>query len=192
MGSRHVTPPGLQRIVALCVLSPSSTVPLLQKRRTTAGQVPQTTPDARRSATLIATRVHMRFFYHAIHMRTETQPHDIIDDDHDDHPDQNRDQKTRQREKKNMKPYLSPRRVGRDRRHVLDSADTHTRTGERTERALCSGAGRFCAGTTSGPEFDVKCSDTDFTAACCDILSSQHGSVWRRLVTIGLDLHSTF
>lgn len=34
--------------------------------------------------------------------------------------------------------------------------------------------------------------DSDFTAPCCDILGSQHSSVWGRLVAICLDFHSTY
>ena len=36
----------------------------------------------------------------------------------------------------------------------------------------------------------MESSDTDFTATSGNILSSQHGSVGGRLVTIGLDLHA--
>lgn len=38
---------------------------------------------------------------------------------------------------------------------------------------------------------DVQSRDTDFLALLGNILSGQHGSVRRRLVSIGLDLHST-
>lgn len=160
-----------------------------RKRRTTAGQVSRTTPDARRTATFD----YDQSTKHAILIKVFTcgQKHEkITDGDHDDHPIKAAISKPSNN--KQNRDHLSPRRVGGDGRDVLDSADTHPCTGERTERALCTGAGRFRTGSASGPEFDVKRSDTDFTAACGDILSSQHGGVWRRLVTICLDLHSTF
>jgi len=45
--------------------------------------------------------------------------------------------------------------------------------------------------TTSGTDLDVEGSDAKLLAAGRNILSSQHGSVGRRLVTVGLDLHTT-
>lgn len=45
--------------------------------------------------------------------------------------------------------------------------------------------------TTSGTDLDVEGSDAELLAAGRDVLSSQHGSVGRRLVTVGLDLHTT-
>jgi hypothetical protein len=44
--------------------------------------------------------------------------------------------------------------------------------------------------TTGGPDLDVKGSDAQLLAARRDVLSSQHGSVWGGLVTVGLDLHT--
>jgi len=53
-----------------------------------------------------------------------------------------------------------------------------------------------CAGvkpqrTSGGTDLDVESSDSQLLATDSDILSSQHSSVWGRLVTVGLDLHST-
>ena len=45
--------------------------------------------------------------------------------------------------------------------------------------------------TTSGSDLDVESGDTKLLAADSDILGSQHSSVWRGLVTVGLDLHAT-
>lgn len=45
--------------------------------------------------------------------------------------------------------------------------------------------------TTSGTDLDVEGSDAELLAAGRDVLGSQHGSVGRRLVTVGLDLHTT-
>jgi hypothetical protein len=44
--------------------------------------------------------------------------------------------------------------------------------------------------TSSGTDLDVQSIDAQFLAASSNILSSQHGSVWGGLVTIGLDLHA--
>ena len=45
--------------------------------------------------------------------------------------------------------------------------------------------------TTSGADLDVQSVDAQLLAAGGDVLGSQHGSVGRGLVTIGLDLHAT-
>jgi hypothetical protein len=45
--------------------------------------------------------------------------------------------------------------------------------------------------TTCSADLDVEGSNAELLAADGDILSSQHGGVRRRLVTVGLDLHAT-
>jgi hypothetical protein len=45
--------------------------------------------------------------------------------------------------------------------------------------------------TSSGTDLDVESGDSDLLAADSDVLGSQHGGVGRRLVTVGLDLHSS-
>lgn len=45
--------------------------------------------------------------------------------------------------------------------------------------------------STSGSEFDVEGIDADNLAPLSHILSCQHSSVWRRLVTISLHLHAS-
>ena len=45
--------------------------------------------------------------------------------------------------------------------------------------------------TTGSPDLDVEGSDAELLAAGSDVLGSQHGGVWRGLVTVGLDLHTT-
>ena len=42
-----------------------------------------------------------------------------------------------------------------------------------------------------GPEFDVEGSDPELLASLGYILGSQHGSVWRGLVSVSLHLHPT-
>jgi hypothetical protein len=74
---------------------------------------------------------------------------------------------------------------------LTNTANLHAGTGQGTESGLSTRAGGLGAVTTSGTELDVKGGDTDFLALGSDILGSQHGSVGRSLVTIGLDLHTS-
>lgn len=87
---------------------------------------------------------------------------------------------------------LSAGRVGGDGSDVLDAADAHAGTGKGTESGLGTRAGGLGAGTTGSTELDVKGGDTDLLAADGAVLSGQHGSVGRRLVTVSLDLHATY
>ena len=114
----------------------------------------------------------------------------ITDDDHGDHP------RTptislwiSAREKI---AHLAAGRVGGDGGHVLNTADAHAGTGERTESGLGTGARGLGASTTSRTELDVESSDTDLTAARSDVLGSKHGRVRGRLVAVGLDLHAAY
>lgn len=103
---------------------------------------------------------------------------------------------------------LLPGRVGWGRGNVFNSTDSHTGTGESSKSGLSSWTGLLGSGTTSSPELDVESGDSDFLALSSDILSGQHGSVglrgsaqhsrlfyrnstYRRLVSVGLDLHTT-
>lgn len=88
--------------------------------------------------------------------------------------------------------YLAPGGVGGDGGHILNTANAHTSTSQGTESALRTRAGGLGSSTTGGTELDVKGSDTDFTATGSDVLSSKHGGIGRRLVTISLDLHATY
>ena len=95
---------------------------------------------------------------------------------------------------------------------ILDTANLHAGTGKGTESGLSTwtwGLGSVtckelmlvfiaavwemleCVLTSGSTDLDVESSDAQFLAAGSNILSSQHSSVWGRLVTIGLDLHST-
>ena len=60
---------------------------------------------------------------------------------------------------------LPPGRVGRGRCDVLDTANTHTGTGESAEGRLGTGAGGLGAVTTSSPDLDVEGSDAELLAA---------------------------
>ena len=111
---------------------------------------------------------------------------------------------------------LPASRVGRSRCDILDTADLHASTGERTESRLSTGArglgtvaytsqsalvlfrlafcshrtGIFHVRTTSSPDLDVESSDTEFLAASSDVLSCQHSGVGRGFIAVGLDLHA--
>jgi len=74
--------------------------------------------------------------------------------------------------------------------HILDSANLHPGTGEGAESGLGSWAWGLGSVTSSGTDLDVQSIDAQFLAADSDILSSQHGSVGRGLVTVCLDLHA--
>ena len=86
---------------------------------------------------------------------------------------------------------LSAGRVVRSRGDVLNTADLHASTGEGTEGGLGTGAGGLGADTTGSAELDVEGVDTAFLAALDDVLSGEHSSVGRGLITISLDLHTT-
>lgn len=45
--------------------------------------------------------------------------------------------------------------------------------------------------TAGGTDLDVQGVDAELLAADGDVLGSQHSSVWRGLVTVSLDLHTT-
>lgn len=86
---------------------------------------------------------------------------------------------------------LPPGGVGGDWSDILDPADPHAGTSESTEGALSTRAWGLGLGTSGSTELDVESGDTDLLASSGTVLSSQHGGVWRRLVSVGLDLHST-
>lgn len=107
---------------------------------------------------------------------------------------------------------LATSRVGGGGGDVLDSANAHAGTGEGTESGLSTGTGGLGAvtcgkielageshtssldseiHTTSGTDLDVQSVDAELLAAGSNVLSGQHGSVGRRLVTVSLDLHTT-
>ena len=86
---------------------------------------------------------------------------------------------------------LLPGGVGGDWGDVFNAADLHAWTGESPQGRLCSGSGGLCPVSTGGAELDVKGSDAQGLGLFGDVLSSQHGGIGRRLVTIGLDLHAS-
>jgi hypothetical protein len=75
--------------------------------------------------------------------------------------------------------------------HILNAANLHAGASQGTESGLSTWTWSLGAVTTSGTDLDVESVDAKLLAADGNILSSQHGGVWRRLVTVGLDLHAT-
>ena len=86
--------------------------------------------------------------------------------------------------------YLATGRVGRDGGDVLDSANAHARAGKSAKSTLGARARGLGASATSSTKLDVEGSDANLTATGSNVLRGQHGSVRRRLVTVGLDLHT--
>lgn len=91
-----------------------------------------------------------------------------------------------------MWTYLPPGGVGGNGSAVLDTTDPHSSTGERAESGLGTGTGGLGASSSSSPNLDVESGDSNLPAPDGDVLGSQHGSVGGRLVSVGLDLHSTW
>jgi hypothetical protein len=56
---------------------------------------------------------------------------------------------------------------------------------------LTTGTRGLDTSTTGSTDLDVESVDTEFLALGSNILSSQHGGVRRRFITISLDLHTT-
>ena len=82
-------------------------------------------------------------------------------------------------------------RIGGNGSHILDSSDLHSSTGQGTQSSLSTGTGRSGSVTSSRSQLDVHGSDAELLATSSHILSSKHGSVGRRLITISLHLHSS-
>ena len=76
-------------------------------------------------------------------------------------------------------------------RLTLNSADSHSSSGESSESRLGTGSGSLGSGSTGSSDLDVKSGDTNLSASNGDVLGSQHGGVRGGLVSISLDLHST-
>lgn len=86
---------------------------------------------------------------------------------------------------------LSAGRVRGNRGDVLNATNLDTGAGKSAESGLSTRTRGLGAGTTGGTDLEVKSSDTNLLASGSNILSSQHGSVGRRLVVVGLNLHTT-
>jgi hypothetical protein len=86
---------------------------------------------------------------------------------------------------------LAAGRVGGDGGHVLNSADLQASTGQGSESGLGTRAGGLGALTASGAQLDVNSGHAELLNAGGAVVSGQHGSVGRGLVTISLHLHTT-
>jgi hypothetical protein len=86
---------------------------------------------------------------------------------------------------------LAAGRIGWGWGDILNSANLHARTGKSTESRLGTWTWGLGTVTTCGTDLDVEGVDAELLAADSDVLGSQHGGVWRGLVTIGLDLHAS-
>ncbi|KAH3669691.1 hypothetical protein OGATHE_002503 [Ogataea polymorpha] len=75
--------------------------------------------------------------------------------------------------------------------HIFNSANLQSRSGQSSESRLSTWTWGFASGTTGGSHFDVDSGNSDFSAFHSNVLSSQHGSVWGGLVSVGFDFHTT-
>lgn len=86
---------------------------------------------------------------------------------------------------------LSSGGVGRNRSHVLDSADSQAGSSQGSQSGLTTRTRGLGLGTTGSSQLDVDSGDADLFAFLSNVLGSQHGGVWGGLVSVGLDLHTT-
>lgn len=86
---------------------------------------------------------------------------------------------------------LSAGRVRGNRGNVLNAANLDTGTGKSAESRLSTRTRSLGTGTTGSTDLEVKSSDANLLASGGNVLSSQHGSVRRRLIVVSLDLHTT-
>jgi hypothetical protein len=73
-----------------------------------------------------------------------------------------------------------------------NTANLETATGKSTEGRLGTRAGGLGTGTTGSTELNVKSGDSDLLATSSNIDGGKHGSVGGRLVTVSLNLHTTY
>lgn len=85
---------------------------------------------------------------------------------------------------------LSTSRIGRRRRHVLDSANLDAATGESAQRALTARTRRLRLVTTLRAHLDVQRGDTELLASRSDILRRKHRRVRGGFIAISLHLHT--
>merc|ERR1719220_1829717 len=86
---------------------------------------------------------------------------------------------------------LLPCSIAGDGSTVLDASNLHAGTSERSEGRLCARARGLGAVATCGSQLDVQGCDAKSLDLLSHILSSQHSSVGRGLVTISLHFHAT-
>lgn len=86
---------------------------------------------------------------------------------------------------------LSAGGVGGHGGGVLNAADLHASTGKSAESGLRTRTGGLGEGSSSSTELHMESGDSALLALLSDILCSQHSGVGRRLIAIGLHLHSS-
>jgi hypothetical protein len=82
-------------------------------------------------------------------------------------------------------------RVGWVRGDVLDTSNAKTGTGQSTESGLSTWTRGLGTSTTSSTKLDVQSSDSTLLALLSNVLGGKHSSIWGRLITISLDLHTS-
>jgi hypothetical protein len=89
---------------------------------------------------------------------------------------------------------LATSAVGGDGGDVLNAADLHACTSESAKSSLSTRPRGLGAGASSSTNLDVQGGDRRWVErlqTISNILCGQHGCVWRRLVTIGFNLHAS-
>lgn len=74
---------------------------------------------------------------------------------------------------------------------ILNTTNSQTGSGQSSQGSLATWTWGLGLGTTSTSNFNMHGGDADFLALDGHVLSSQHGSVWGRLISVGLNLHTT-
>ena len=86
---------------------------------------------------------------------------------------------------------LSVGAVRRDGSEIRNPPNLHPWVSEGSECLLGPWSRSLGPISSCGPEFDVESSDAQLLASLGYILGSQHGSIWRGLISISLHLHPT-
>mmetsp|Transcript_42013 Transcript_42013/g.105971 ORF Transcript_42013/g.105971 Transcript_42013/m.105971 type:complete len:229 (+) Transcript_42013:308-994(+) len=81
--------------------------------------------------------------------------------------------------------------VGRDRSHILNTANLDTTTGQGTQRTSGTRTRGLGSVTTLSTKLDVDGGHVDTLQTLNNVLSGQHGGVRAALITISLHLHAT-
>ena len=87
-----------------------------------------------------------------------------------------------------METPLPEGAVRGDGGNILNQPNLHPWAGKGSERWLGSWFRSLGPISSCGPEFDVEGSDAQLLASLGYILGSQHGSIWRGLISVSLHL----
>nr|ACR34455.1 unknown [Zea mays] len=86
---------------------------------------------------------------------------------------------------------LSASAVSGNRGNILNASNFHPRTSKSPESRLSTRSRGLGLVASSCTKLNVQRGDTELLATLCNILSSKHSSIRRRLITISLNLHAT-